>query len=596
MGMAMIKPAEIFDRDFEWSALDRFIADEQPGATLGVVSGRRRQGKTYLLEAVCEAAGGFYFGATEATSTESLARLSAALTEYAAPPAPFHFATWAEAVDALFGLGASQPVPVVIDEFPYLVKANPELPSIIQQALRPFGPARTATRTRLLLCGSALTVMGKLLSGTAPLRGRAGLELVVPPLDHRLAAQFWGITDPRLAVKVNAIVGGTPAYRREFIRNDAPSGPGDFDAWVIRTVLNPETPLFREGRYLLAEEPDLRDTAIYHSVLAAIADGNGTRGGIAAYVGRKDADIAHPVNVLEDAGLVIREADAFRDRRSTYQIAEPLIAFYHAIMRPAWSQLERPGSAARVWQASGESFSRKILGPRFEQICRSWALSYADPARLGGLPARVETGVVNDPAGRSAHQLDLVITGIADGGKPPLLAIGEAKWGEVMGTVHLERLRHIRSLLAASGREGADQAKLMCLSAAGFTDRLTDEAKADGDLLLIDAGDLYGAGYLAGGEYSYSVLAAGRRRHWACERVRRAAGIGAGRGRRGCGDGDRCRAGGFVRASRVWCRRHARSRGHRGGRAVRDVARAGWQRASGAGAAAPRVADCQRAA
>ena len=181
-------------------------------------------------------------------------------------------------VDVLLDLGGDRPVPVVIDEFPYLVKANPEIPSIIQQALRPFGHAKSATWTRLLLCGSALTVMGKLLSGTAPLRGRAGLELIIPPLDHRLAAQFWGISDPQLAVKVNAVVGGTPAYRREFIRNDVPNGPDDFDSWVARTVLNPETPLFREGRYLLAEEPDMRDTALYHSVLAAIADGNTSRG------------------------------------------------------------------------------------------------------------------------------------------------------------------------------------------------------------------------------------------------------------------------------------------------------------------------------
>ena len=283
------------------------------------MSGRRRQGKTYLLEAACQTAGGFYFGATEATDTESLARVSDALTAHLAPPSPFHFASWGEVVDVLLDLGRERPLPVVIDEFPYLAKANQELPSIIQQALRPFGRARSATRTRLLLCGSALNVMGKLLSGTAPLRGRAGLELVIPPLDYRLAAQFWGIADPRLAVKVNAIVGGTPAYRREFSRNDTPSGPDDFDAWVIRTVLNPETPLFREGRYLLAEEPDLRDTALYHSVLAAVSEGNGTRGAIAAYVGRKDADIAHPINVLEDVGLFTREADAFRDRRSTYQ-------------------------------------------------------------------------------------------------------------------------------------------------------------------------------------------------------------------------------------------------------------------------------------
>jgi hypothetical protein len=56
----VIKPAEVFDRDYEWAALERFISDQQPGATLGVVSGRRRQGKTYLLEAACQTAGGFY--------------------------------------------------------------------------------------------------------------------------------------------------------------------------------------------------------------------------------------------------------------------------------------------------------------------------------------------------------------------------------------------------------------------------------------------------------------------------------------------------------------------------------------------------------
>lgn len=123
---------------------------------------------------------------------------------------------------------------MVLDEFPYLAKANPELPSIVQEALRPLRDQRTGSRTRLLLCGSALSFMGRLLSGSAPLRGRAGLELVVRPLDHRLAAEFWNITDPRLALQVNSIVSGTPAYRREFARGDSPAGPEDFDDWVVR--------------------------------------------------------------------------------------------------------------------------------------------------------------------------------------------------------------------------------------------------------------------------------------------------------------------------------------------------------------------------
>ncbi|WP_444949576.1 AAA family ATPase [Micromonospora ureilytica] len=125
-----------------------------------------------------------------------------------------------------------------------------------------------------------------------------------------------------------AIVGGTPAYRREYVQDDVPDGPDDFDDWVVRAVLNPARPLFREARYLLAEDPDLRDTALYHSVLSAVAEGNGTRGGIAGYIGRKSTDLQHPLTVLEDAGLLIREPDPLRSGRSRYRIAEPLITFY----------------------------------------------------------------------------------------------------------------------------------------------------------------------------------------------------------------------------------------------------------------------------
>ncbi|WP_329531839.1 hypothetical protein [Streptomyces sp. NBC_01450] len=93
---------------------------------------------------------------------------------------------------------------------------------------------------------------------------------------------------------------------------------------MVRAVLNPGRPLFREARYLLAEEPELHDSALYHSVLAA---GNASRDGIADYLGRKSTVLAHPLHVLEDVGLIRHEPDAFRRNRSSYhRIAEPLIA------------------------------------------------------------------------------------------------------------------------------------------------------------------------------------------------------------------------------------------------------------------------------
>lgn len=494
----MEKPSGMFDRDREWSALARFVTDPQQGALLGVVSGRRRQGKTYLLDAICRAAGGFYFGATEATDTESLRRISAALTAHEQPASPYHFQDWFEVVDTLLALGASRPVPVVIDEFPYLARANPELPSIVQQALGPLREARTSSQTRLLLCGSALTFMGSLLSGSAPLRGRAGLELVVPTLDYRLAAEFWGLSDPRLALAVHAIVGGTPAYRREFTRGDAPRDRDDFDDWVVRTVLNPESPLFREARYLLSEEPDLRDTTLYLAVLSAVANGNNTRGGIASYLGRKAPDIAHPITVLGDAGLLRKEEDMFRRNRSTFRIAEPLVAFYHAVMRPLWDQLERPGSGQRVWQASKHRFASNVLGPHFEHLCREWALHHASPDLLGGLPATVGHGVVTDQSARRSHEVDIAVAGIADGATPtPLLALGEAKTNDIMGLGHLDRLVHVRDLVTNSGRYDTRHTKLLLCSGAGFNDRLRARADERDDVVLVGLDDIYGVGHRA---------------------------------------------------------------------------------------------------
>ena len=471
--------------------LAAFVSDTRRGATLGVVSGRRRQGKTFLLRALCEATGGFYFAAEEATDGESLYQLGVALGAHLKLPTPLRLSGWHEAFDVLLSLGNGHPVTVVIDEFPYLARANQALPSVLQNAIAPRRAESEASRSRLLLCGSAMTFMGTLLAGSAPLRGRAGLELVVPTLDYQLSAQFWNVTDPVLAVKVHAIVGGTPAYRREFARDDTPAGPGDFDDWVKRTVLNPASPLFREARYLLAAESELRDMGLYHSVLAAIANGHTTRGGIATYAGRKSGDLAHPLNVLMDCGLVDRRSDAFRENRSTYEIAEPLISFYHAVMRPIWSDLAHTRNPARLWERSQRRFAANVLGPHFEQLSRHWIRYFAPEGIVGGFPARVVPGTVNDPASQKTNQVDVVAFGPGEAGRQAVLAIGEVKWQETMSVAHLERLRRIRGLLTAQGRPGAAAARLLCFSGAGFTADLAAEAGRAGDVRLLRSADLY---------------------------------------------------------------------------------------------------------
>jgi AAA+ ATPase superfamily predicted ATPase len=486
------KPAEMFDRDREWAALTRFVTDAQPGATLGVVSGRRRQGKSFLLQALCEQSGGFYFCAQEGTDAESLAFLGEALARYLGSPAPLRFDDWRAAIDALLALGRERPVAVVLDEFPYLANANHALPSVIQAAYGPLRPERRDSRARLLLCGSAMSFMGRILAGDAPLRGRAGLDMVVRPLDHQAAAEFWDLDDPRLALQVGAIVGGTPAYRREFVRNDAPAGPEDFDAWVVRAVLDPSSPLFREARYLLADEAEINDTGLYHSVLAAVATGNNTRSGIAGYIGRKSTDITHPLTVLEDIGLLTRDVDAFRANRSRYRIAEPLITFYHAIMRPVWPELERSRDLFRIWQRARKRYASNVLGPHFERICRDWTWHMAPPDLFDDHPNRVASGTVADPRNKASHELDVAVFGLADDDSSPLIAIGEAKSNDVIGVGHLDRLRHIRDLLTQQERPGARTAKLLLYSGAGFTDQLRQVARQDDNVVLVGLGQIYG--------------------------------------------------------------------------------------------------------
>lgn len=489
--MTPVKPGQVFDRVREWQGLTAFTSDYSPGATLGVVSGRRRQGKSFLLQALTESVGGLYFAATEATEAESLRLFTESLVRHSREAVDPPFRDWNDAIRYLFRQYTGDPALVVIDEFPFLSRVSPALPSIIQRELGPGGAGRGSS-VRLILCGSAMSVMGGLLSGRAPLRGRAGLELVVHPFAYQDAATFWGIDDPHLAMRVHMVVGGTPAYRREFTRGDAPANLDDFDAWVVRTALNPLTSLFREARYLLAEETDIREPAIYHSVLAAIALGNTTNGAIGTYVGRKSDQLTHPLAVLEDSALISREPDLFRPGRSTYRITEPLITFYEAIMRRRWPELEL-GLADAVWRSARHTFGAQIAGPHFEAICRSYATLRGAEA-FSELPAEVGSGTVNDAAGRSQVQIDVAALAVPAPDEPRrILSLGEVKWGEIMGMGHLRRLERAAALLATR-KYDTRETILACYSAAGFDPDLREQAARDPRRIrLFSPMDLYPA-------------------------------------------------------------------------------------------------------
>jgi AAA+ ATPase superfamily predicted ATPase len=485
----LAKPPELHDRVEEWGALAEFATDPTPGAALGIVYGRRRQGKTLLLELLAETTGGFAFTGLQQANAQNLADLAAVYAGFAGVPSA-SFESWTAAIGALLTVGdrLDRPVPVILDEFPYLVEQAPELPSVLQRALSPRSVARLSGQVRLILCGSAFTVMRGLLGGSAPLRGRAKLELLVQPFDFRGAADFWGVLDdPELAFQLHALVGGTPAYRAMCV--ERPDSVAQFNDWVIHRLLSPASAMFREGSALLYEEPELGDAALYHAVLAAICSGSRKRSDIAKALGRPDSALSHPLEMLERVQLVRRVDDALRSRRPVYQVTEPLVRLQHLIIRPFEARLVGR-NRARVWAESQDSVASLIYGPHLEDLARSWCIEHASPDTLGGLPSRCEPAVIACREHKRNHELDVVVSADPPGEKSRILAIGEVKatnW--LVGLNQLERLRHIRSLLPSDATTG--EPRLLLFSRQGFTPDLTAEARSRADVALIDLPRLY---------------------------------------------------------------------------------------------------------
>ncbi len=496
--MAIERPAALFDRVTEWDDLVRFATEPTTSFRIGVVSGRRRQGKSFLLDEVARQAGGFYHQALEEERAPAIERLGAAMAaDRGLPGGSLSFADWSALLRTLAEPATPSPATpsprlVVIDEYPYLLAKSPDIATAIQLS---YDTSRLGGQPplRLILCGSAMSVMAGLLSGQRALRGRAVLDLVVDPFDYREAAAFWGVQgDPRLAFLLFCVVGGTPGYR-DLLEMGPPTSVADFPAWLARGVLNPSHAMFRETDYLLAEEPALTDRAIYQSALAAIAAGRTTSGAVAGALGRPETSVTHVINGLERARFIERADDVFRSRRPTLRITDAMLRFQHAVIRPDLHRFESRQTHA-AWSDAAARFESGVAGPAFEAIARAWTSRYASADTLGGTAARVGSTVVNDSVGRSRVEIDVVALEARSHDEadlnPTLLLIGEARSGpDPRGMADLHRLQRARELLA--GRARVERTRLAIFAAGGFTADLQDEATRRSDVVLVDLERLY---------------------------------------------------------------------------------------------------------
>lgn len=487
---------DMIGRDPEWNRLTEFANSGAPSASLGIVWGRRRIGKSFMLQDLSEQVQGFYYHALRGSSAEALRDLGEHLGYYLGAVAPLALSSWDEAVDALVALGREREMLVVLDEFPYLLEHTPALDSMIQRAYAPRAESRRGSQTRLVLCGSAMSVMGKLLTGTAPLRGRAGLDLRMQPFAFRTARRLHGIDNLETALESYAVIGGVAAYAREMVENDLPASPGDFDRWICRRVLSPAAPLFGEVELLLGEDPavsKVRKPNLYHAALAGVALGNHAWSSLTKYVKISGSSLHSIVNALTSASFIAEVQDPVRDNRPTYQPSDPLIRFHYAIIRRHQARLERHSvDTEALWRDLAPRFRSQVLGPCFEAMARSWTTHFADHDTVGGSPDHVgptTLTVQNSETGATEpREIDVVVA--ADDAVEPsgrtVYALGEAKVGERFTLRHVRRVEDARTALG----DRAEGAKLL-LFGASFDEAVQAAAGERQDLEIVDLERLY---------------------------------------------------------------------------------------------------------
>lgn len=479
----MDKPADVFDRGWEWDRLVRFVNEPGDQARLGLVYGRRRQGKSLLTSQLARSFGGFYWEALETESIANLEGLSRAFSTHVGSPGPIRFASWSEALSVLvrFGSRGAGPV-VVLDEVQRVFAKAPEVPSVLQTLLGPGGVGAEAAGTRLLLCGSAFGELRRLLDGDAPLRGRASLELVVEPFSYRTAAKFWGVLgNPAAAFRLHALIGGTPAYRM-LAGDDSPASDGDVDAWAIRRLLDPSSSLFREGRIVVAEDGQLGDRQLFWGLLSAIADGARQWGDLEAGLGLGRGSLPHALKVAIDAGWVIKRSDPLKANRPTYQLTEPMVRFQRIVIERNERRLSQR-RAADVWIDAIPEVATRIYAPHLEFLAEQWLIAHASAATVGGTVFEVGSTVV-----KAVGQLDVVaVEATSKGGRVPIVV------GEVKATAGRVGIAVLDRLDAAALAVSADHRpiKRLLVSAAGFTSDLQRVASRRADVELVDLQRLY---------------------------------------------------------------------------------------------------------
>lgn len=447
----------------------RTLREAVTGApSLVVLIGRRRVGKSYLLAHTLDGPRTVTFQGDEQSEAEHLRLLSAEAGRTLIGSEALSLSTWDDALRFLGEQAAREPVTVVLDEFQWMKSAQPALDSIIQRHWDAW--ERAGVPITLVLSGSALTMMERLLEQGAPLYGRASARPRLEPLDFRDAAAFAHTRDPVELLRRWAVLGGTPQYHLW-------GGTGNVEEVIRERILAKDAPLYDDPRHLLRDGEGIRDPGTYLSILRAIAQGATAHNEIAQQADVPTGNLTRKLERLADLGYVATRAPLERDGsggRSIYEISDPYFRFWFRYILRNRSRLE----SGRVDEVYAEIMADldNLMGIAFEQCCRTWIERHAGEDLTG---APQDVGSWWDRKGT----VEIDVVGVR---RHQYVVVGAVKWRK---TVDTDVLGDLLDQQAALGQH-ARKANLIVFARDGFTDEMRRRA-AEEDVALVTAAQLF---------------------------------------------------------------------------------------------------------
>jgi AAA+ ATPase superfamily predicted ATPase len=362
---------QFVDRLGELQALNELLQGDK--AALVLLYGRRRVGKTRLVQEFMKGKRGLYFYVPNAEEKTVLTEFSRVVEDEFFEG--FRFVNFGSFMEYIVKKGEDGVI-VAIDEFQRLTNVDGAM-SLLQKF---WDEKLSKSRCFLILSGSSIGAVRRVaLSGDAPLYGRRTATLKIEPLKYLDLFEWFGKYSAEELVKVYGAFGGTPAYLEYVDENRT------VEENIVERILSKRSPLHDEPEMLLMAE--IRAPQRYMDILSAIAAGKNTISEIADATGLSRENATTYLKTLQILDLIERTTPVTEPeaRRGLYKIRDSFFNFWFRFVRVNKRQLELE-LEKNVWEGITEEFNG-YLGQVFEKICCE---ALVEMARRDLLPIRVE--------------------------------------------------------------------------------------------------------------------------------------------------------------------------------------------------------------